>query len=56
MQDATETYQKPELIEEPLSLELYFTFPLNHAIELTVLKEQMFSVAVDTFGVVGNIV
>ena len=54
MQYASEIHQNPELFGEPLRLELNFTFPLDHAIELTVLIKQMFSVAVDRFGVVGN--
>ena len=30
MQDATENYHYPELVGEPLRLELNFTFPLEH--------------------------
>ena len=51
MQDATENCHYPELVGEPLSLELNFTFPLEHVGELSVLGEQMSSVAVDKFGV-----
>ena len=40
--------------KEPLSLELNFSFPLEHVTELIVLGERMFSVAVDKFGVVGK--
>ena len=36
MQDATENFSYPELIGEPLRLELNFTFPLEHVTELIV--------------------
>ena len=52
MQDATENCHYPELVGEPLRLELNFTFPLEHVTELIVLGERMSSVAVDKFGVV----
>ena len=54
MQDATENCHYPELVGEPLRLELNFTFPLEHVTELIVLGDRMSSVAVDKFGVVGN--
>ena len=54
MQDATENCQYPELVGEPLRLELNFTFPLEHVTELIVLGERMSLVAVDKFGVVGK--
>ena len=54
MQDATENCHYPEVVEEPLRLELNFTFPLEHVTELIVLGERMSSVAVDKFGVVGK--
>ena len=54
MQDATENCHYPELVGEPLRLELNFTFPLEHVTELIVLGERMSSVAVDRFGVVGK--
>ena len=54
MQDATENCPYPELVGEPLRLELNFTFPLEHVTELIVLGERMSSVAVDKFGVVGE--
>ena len=54
MQDATENCQYPELIGEPLRLELNFTFSIEHVTELIVLGERMSSVAVDKFGVVGK--
>ena len=54
MQDATENCHYPELVVEPLRLELNFTFPLEHVAELIVLRKRMSSVAVDKFGVVGK--
>ena len=54
MQDATENCLYPELVGEPLGLELNFTFPLNHVTELIVMGERMSSVAVDKFGLVGK--
>ena len=54
IQDATENCHYPELVGEPLRLELNFTFPLEHVTELIVLGERMSSVAVDKFGVVGK--
>ena len=54
MQDVTEYCHYPELVGEPLTLELNFTFPLEHLTELIVLRERMSSVAVDKFGVVGK--
>ena len=54
MQDATENFHYPELLGEPLRLELNFTNPLENVTELIVLGERMSSVAVDKFGVVGN--
>ena len=39
MQDATEKIHYPELVGEPLRLELNFTFPLEHVTELIVLGE-----------------
>ena len=54
MQDATENCHYPDLVREPLRLELNFTFPLEHVTELTVLGERMSSVAVDEFCVVGK--
>ena len=52
MQDATENCHYPELVGEPLRLELNFTKPLENVTELIVLGERMSSVAVDKFGVV----
>ena len=54
MQDATENFRCPELVGEPLRLELNFTFPLEHVTELIVLAERMSSVAVDKFGFIGK--
>ena len=54
MQDATENCHYPELVGEPLRLELKFTNPLENVTELIVLGERMSLVAVDKFGVVGK--
>ena len=54
MQDATVNCHHPELVGEPLRLELNFTFPLEHVTELILLGERISSVAVDKFGVVGK--
>ena len=54
MQDATENCHYPELVGEPLRLELNFTNPLESVTELIVLGERMSLVAVDKFGVVGK--
>ena len=54
MQDATEISYYPELVVEPLRLELNFTNPLENVTELIVFGERMSSVAVDKFGVVGK--
>ena len=54
MQDAFENCHYPELVGEPLRLELNFTKLLENVTELIVLGEQMWSVAVDKFGVVGK--
>ena len=52
-QDATENCHYPELVGEPLRLELNFSNPLENVTELIVLGERMSSVAVDKIGVVG---
>ena len=53
-QDATENCQFPDLIAEQLRVEPNITFLLEHVTELIVLGEQMSSVAVDKFVVVGK--
>ena len=52
MQDATEHCHYPELIGEPLSLELYFSSPLENVTEVIVLGKPMSFVGVNKFGVV----
>ena len=52
MQDATENCQYPELVGEPLRLELNFDQLLENVTELILLGERMSSVAVYKFGVV----
>ena len=54
MQDATENCHYPELVGEPLRLELNLTFPPEQVTELIVLGERLSSVANDKFGVVGK--
>ena len=54
MQDATENLHYPEVVGEPLRLELNFTFPLEHLTELIVLGERTSSVPNGKFGVVGK--
>ena len=54
MQDATEHCHYPELIGEPLRLELYFSSPLENVTEVIVLAERMSFVPVDMVGVVGK--
>ena len=54
MQDAFEHRHYPELLGEPLSLELHFSSPLENVTEVIVLGERMSSIAVDKFGVVGR--
>ena len=41
-----------QLVGEPLRLELNFTFPPEHVIEIIILSEQLSSVAVEKIGVV----
>ena len=52
IQDATENCHYPELVGEPLRVELNSTQPLETVTELIVLGERMSSVAVDKLGVV----
>ena len=54
IQETTENCHYPELVGEPLRLELNFTHPLEHVTELFVLAERMSSVADDKFGVDGK--
>ena len=54
MQDVTENYPYPELVGEPLRLELNFNFPLEHVTELIIVGKGMSLVAVDKFGAVGK--
>ena len=54
MLDATENCHYPELVGEPLRLELNFTNPLENVTELIVLGRRMSSVAVNKFGLVGK--
>ena len=54
MQDATEFCQYPELVREPLRVELNFNTALEYVNEVIVLVERMSSVAVDKFGVAGK--
>ena len=53
-QNATENFPEPELVEEPLRLELKVTFPPENVFELIVLRERMSSIAFDKFVVVGK--
>ena len=54
MKDATEQCHYPELVGEPLRLELYFSSPPEIFTEVIVLGEHMSSVAVDKFSAVGR--
>ena len=54
MQDEAENCHYPELVGEPLRLELSLSFPLEHVTELLALEERMSSVAVDKFDVNGK--
>ena len=54
MQDSTEKCHYPELVGEPLRLEINFTQPFENVTELIVSCERMASVAVEKFGVVGK--
>ena len=54
MQDATEHCHYPEIVGEPLTLELYFSSALEKVTEVIVFGERVCSVAVDMFCVVGK--
>ena len=51
MQEATQNCHYPELVVEPLKLELNFTLTLEHLTELIVLGERKSSFVVDHFGI-----
>ena len=53
MQDSTENCHYPEVVGEPLRLELNITFSIELATQLFVQRERISLVAVDKFGVVG---
>ena len=55
MQHTTGNCHYPELVGEPLRIELNFIFPLQHVTEI-VMGKRMSWVAVDKFGVVGKII
>ena len=54
MQDTTEHCHYPEILGEPLRLDLYFSSPLEIVTEVIELVERMSSVSIDRFGVVGK--
>ena len=54
MLDVTENCHCPELVGEPLRLELNFTYPPEYVTKLIVLGERMSSTVVDKFDVVGK--
>ena len=54
VQDATENCLYREPVGELLTLELNFTFLLEHLTELVLLEERMFSIAVEKFAVVAK--
>ena len=54
MQDDIQKCHYPEIVVEPLRLELNFTFLLEYVSELVVLGEQRSFVAVEKFGDVGK--
>ena len=54
MEDATENYHYPELVGEPLWLELNYTCPLEHVTELFVLGGRIFLFEVEKLGVLGK--
>ena len=54
MHDATEHCRNPDLVGQPLRLELNFTFPLEHATDLIVLGKRKSLVPVDKVGIVGK--
>ena len=54
MQNATEYCHYPDLVGQPLRVELYFSSLLVNVTEVNVLGEQLSSIAVKEFGVVGK--
>ena len=54
MRDATETFHYPELVENPLRLELKFSYHLQHVTEPNVFQKRLSSVAVEKFVIVGK--
>ena len=54
IQKATENCHYPDLVGEPLRLELNFTFPLEHVTEIIILGKRKSWVALDKFGVVAK--
>jgi len=54
MQDASENCQYPELVREPLRLQLNFALPVGHVTQPILLGERMSPVAVENSGVVGK--
>ena len=50
MQDATENCHYPDLVGEPLRLELNFTFPLEHVTELIVLGNECHRLQLTSLG------
>ena len=54
MQDATEHFLYPELVKDPLRLEVNFSFALESFREVFAMGENMSSVAVDISCVVGK--
>ena len=56
MQVATENFHNPQLVGEPLRLEMKFAFPLEKVTEFITLGERMSSIAFDKFGFVGKII
>ena len=54
MKDASEICHYPELVKEPLRLDLYFSFPVRELTKRIVLGERMSSDAVDKIGFVGK--
>ena len=54
MQDGTDKFHHPELVGEPLRLELNFTSPLEHVTKLNTLGERKRLIAVDKLSSIGK--